>query len=402
MKKTYSPTLSQILFCGLIFLHAAPSFAGWGSSGGGEIYDDLTNPWFLKNVSEVRYCISVGSSFSVPKDQAKQTVKASIDYWKAEFARSNQPMNSGSSTNTLGLGTQNFLEVECLAGNIDLEFDLGYEALSTQQKTFLVDARKYIGIAIRTDYDTLQMRGKGFIYISSDFGVNMYQNPTGALIKQNAWQQKNLLQYALLHEIGHTFGLPHAGGGLMAQTFLEQILNQKIAGIFSSQEIESYLSPNSSLESCDNLDLAAKQFFGVASNTRCIRLEIAPNGGYSIKSTVDQKSYSVVGSLKAVMPNVYDLRSKPVVVLNLTEDQKVFTQAQAGYRNFINGPATVDLGANTSFIPVSGAPKSLYARISPTSFALFGSAGTITKPVFLYNSTLSAALMISNLGSPQP
>lgn len=400
MKKTHSLVFTGIFITALTLLQSASSYAGWGSSGGGEIYDDLTNPWFLKNVSEVRYCISVGSSFSVPKDQAKQIVKASIDYWKSEFLRTAN--HSGGNSNILSLGLQNFTEVECAAGSIDLEFDFGFESLSPDQKNFLVDARKYIGIAIRTDYDTKKMRGKGFIYISSDTGANMYQNPNSALITSNAWHQKNLLQYALLHEIGHTFGLPHAGGGLMAQTFLEQILNQKISGVFSSQGIDSYLSPNLSIESCDNLNLATKQFFGVSANTRCLRLDALVNGNYTVSSTADQKTYQAIGTLSAPMPNLFDIRSKPVVVLNLTEDQTVFTQAEVGYRNFLNGPTTIDMGASTAFLPTSGAPKSLYARISPTSFALFGSSATLIKPVFLYNSTLATALMISTQGSSRP
>ncbi len=379
---------------------AGSSHAGWISSGG-EIYQDETNPWFLSNVGEVKYCVTTGASFSVPKDQVSALVKSSIDYWKGEFSRALLGMTKGEFV----LGTQTFTEVDCASsGSIDIRFQFGFETLSNDQKTFLQDPLKYIGVAVRTDYDTVQMRGKGFVFVASDTGANTYHN-AGNLVT-NAWQYPHLLQYVLLHEIGHIFGLQHAGGGVMAQTFLEQILNLKLYQVFSKIDVESYMAPAAQITQCMGVDLAARQWFGADSQSQCLVFTQNALGGYDVFSqtqapTVPLKKADPVklGVLKPIQLNMFDMRSKPVVILNLPEGQKVFTEEQTGFRNFMNGPTMVDAGGASTFIPANGtAPKSAYVRVSPTSLAVFGASGPMVKPVFLYNSLLAAALMVSTQG----
>ncbi|MEM7646885.1 MAG: hypothetical protein AAF203_08255, partial [Pseudomonadota bacterium] len=205
--------LFSLLFFTISWAHAG---GGWISSGGG-LFRDAHNPWFLKNVDKVYYCLEVDEpTFSIPLVEIRKEVQTSFQYWKSQFEKSRR-----LSADALVLGGQEFLETQCDDPQLHLSFHFGYGTLSEEQVEHLKDPTRFIGVATRTSYDEKTLTGRGFIYISSDQGPKAFDNP-GTLIKQ-AWSKPNLLRYALLHELGHVFGLPHSGNGLMAEVFLDHL-----------------------------------------------------------------------------------------------------------------------------------------------------------------------------------
>ena len=146
--------------------------------------------------------------------QLKRPLKSPIDYWVHEFAKVSPQTGVAK---TFKLGTQTFSLVGCQEADVDLKILVGHGTLDNEQIGWLKKPEKYIGVTVRTDYDPIELRGQGFIYIASDLGPNSYTN-TGGLVDK-AWESEKLLKYAFLHEFGHVFGIPHRGNGLMSQIF---------------------------------------------------------------------------------------------------------------------------------------------------------------------------------------
>ncbi|OQW50508.1 MAG: hypothetical protein A4S09_01570 [Proteobacteria bacterium SG_bin7] len=196
--------------------------AGWTSGGGGFIRD-TENPWFLKNVKVVNYCVKIDEqNFGISKSLAEERIKQAIDYWKKEFAIS-RTIISSSDEYEPGVATQDFILSEC-ATNTDLHFLLGVLPEEEAPKDWMPSS--FIGIAMRTEYDRKQMRGRGFIYISPGKGALRYNNRE---LVEDAWSKVNghLFRQIVMHELGHVFGFPHETGDkyhLMHQSFPENRL----------------------------------------------------------------------------------------------------------------------------------------------------------------------------------
>jgi hypothetical protein len=124
------------------------AFAGW-NSGGGELFSDEKNPWFLENTKRIDYCIEAdGQHFGQSIDVARSKIKVAFNYWKSEFAKVGKVESDGQ---ILRLATQQAVETDCYEG-IDLKFQLG--TLTQEQAQYLKFPGKVIGRAVRTSYDT--------------------------------------------------------------------------------------------------------------------------------------------------------------------------------------------------------------------------------------------------------
>ncbi len=372
----------------------ASNSGGWVSSGG-ELFKDAKNPWFVRNTEKVRYCIAVDEkSVSASPRVARDLVNKAISYWHAEF---HKPVLRPANGN-VDLATQVFEEVPCTP-DVDLAFKFGYGTLDTDEIRYLKDPAKYIGVAVRTSYDEEQLRGRGFIYISSDLGPHVYAN-SGPLIDR-AWTHPELLYYALLHELGHIFGLPHTGSGLMSEVFLDQILNQAIYEIFVESPVEPFFFPDAQLESC-NLEGADRDWFGVTQDYECIGLSTSatqtetPVLGRKRGST----SWEPIGKVSGINLDIFDIRNRPAIYLHLNPKQKVFSGQEAVFRSFMIGGTFYDFGAEAVYTAASNAgappaiPKSIALRVTSSSFQILGQYKGKVRKVFNYSSLIGSKLFI--------
>lgn len=207
------------------FAHAKAD-GGW-VSGGGELIRDGHNPWFVSNVRDVNYCIDIDDlNFGQSRVRIQAIVQKVIENWKSEFQLT-QPVNF-SGNRTLAIATQSFHEVPSSSA-VDIRLQFG--VLSGAQIAKIGDPTKFLGVSIRTDYDPIQLRGKGFIYISPSNGPLKFADDK---VISDPWLQGDgaLLYAVLLHEFGHVFGLVHSSSGfdIMNERFAETIVDRNNVG----------------------------------------------------------------------------------------------------------------------------------------------------------------------------
>ncbi len=382
-----------------LFTEVTLAQGGWISSGG-ELFKNGKNPWFVKNTTVVNYCIRIDvSSFSASKQEVQSAIQLGFQYWKNEFSKS---IATFTTDGVITLATQDFIEKPCPVeigkrddSKVDLEFLFGYGTLTPRQVAHLVNPKKYIGVTVRTDYDVVNLKAKGFVFISSDLGTESYEN-AGNLIEK-AWMHPKLLQYAVLHELGHVFGIPHTGSGLMSEVFLDQILNKNVYANYEKAPIEAFLRPNEEVEVCD-VSAKSLSWFS-ATDKRCIGLN-APYmfGTWKVFAKKDVNSAKEeIGEIRGITPVLFDHRGKPVSILQITDEQTVFTPKETLFRSFMYGPFTTETGLTGTFTPSSrAASKSVYINMTPTSITVQGvGAQSKVEPVFIFNSPLSILMLIS-------
>lgn len=400
--------MKNVMICFVLatVLLESSAYAGiWVSSGGGSFKDEH-NPWFVRSTANVNYCIDLDAqTISASADQVRQAVEGAITYWKEEFG-STQNLNQAGS---LVIANQTFTEVDC-ATQPELRFVIGYGKLAQNEVDYFKDPNcltqtstpcdptrnvmNYIGVTTRTDYDSVQLKGRGFVYISSDMGANVYQND-GNLIAP-AWTQPNLLQYALIHEMGHVFGYPHLGNSIMSEVFLEQMLDQNLTYIFQKFPIEHFLFPGPVVENC-NLLPNMTMWFQAPAGTQCIQFQLSNNPTANIevlaRPNVNTQP-TLIGTLMGVNLSTFtDSRSQPGIFLHLTNQQAIFTQQETGFRAFMVGPSFLDFGAQANYVPANGGALSpVYFRLTSTSFTLSANQSGKIGVVFSYDSPIDLLL----------
>jgi hypothetical protein len=251
--------------------------SGDWNSGGGYAITDQFNPWFVQNTKEVTYCIEIDErNFGQTLERSRQLIEEALKYWKAEFALA-QPFQHPSDNEQVLLGTQtfNYIGAKC-AENVDIRFQLGI--LNPQQKEYLKDPKDWVGHTARTSYDPVQLKGKGFIYISPVSGPLALDRKD---LLQNRWQVANglILKIVLMHELGHPFGM----------TFTDHpVMNSRLLGNLTGDSLKDALEPKSSFPHFFNrhpfvgLTRCRSEYtsllsqpgnpFGVTDATACVRL----------------------------------------------------------------------------------------------------------------------------------
>lgn len=386
--------MKSLLLLLLVFSSHAFAQGGFVSSGG-ELFRDAKNPWFVRNTTEVKYCIKHdAATFSASLDEIRKAIQEGLKYWKDEFARNQSFLQPGF----VEIGTQSFHEVNC-SDSPEIEFLFGYPTLDKEGLEFLKDPRKFIGVTVRTKYDLAQLKAKGFVFFSSDLGEQSYDN-NGALIKE-AWRRPRILQYAVLHELGHIFGIPHMGTGLMSEVFLNQILDKTLVRNYEKYPIEPFLSPGKNLENCINAS-PSLTWFGGSTGNQCVLISmIAPRGPwkvYSKKNAEDTQPVELgeIISLNSDFMNM-GLRGKPVLLLQLPEEQKVFTPKETLFRSFMVGPFMREEGLTGTYISKANQrPQPVYVNMTPSSVMI--QATTMQNKldtVFVFSSPISLLMLLS-------
>ena len=237
--------------CALAFFTlASPQLgvaSGGTSSGGGNGYSNRGNPWFLENTVRVNYCIDLDEqAMGVSAARAAELVRSALQYWKNSFALSLRNEYGPGELVPFGqvrIATQDFLQSPC-SDSTPLRFQLG--RLATPQQEQLIGLNHdLIGIAMRTAYDNVNMRGSGFVFITPQTGP---LKTRAAGFSEEAWSTCDgcVLELALRHELGHVFGVEHVGDGdmnwnFMANHFLAEFTSHDVIQIAKNVKAAQYV-----------------------------------------------------------------------------------------------------------------------------------------------------------------
>lgn len=381
--------IRKLLSLALISFVSLPVHAergGWQGSGG-EVFRFAKNPWFVKNTSTVDYCVVIDQA-SISADEAtiKDVIKEAIAYWKKELY---QPLPNPAN-GFAQLATQTFSEVSTCEDDTPLRFQFGYGTLNEKEIEFLEDPRKFIGVSVRKEYDNEHLKGKGFVFISSDMGPRAYDTlpNTGHLVPK-AWQKRKLLLYAVIHELGHVFGIPHTGVGVMSEVFLDQLLHNSFHQFYLDHPLQTFITPPLSFEVCMLNGSFNASYFKVPVDTACLKLEGKLSAGQYEWEISARKSGptapTVVGSLRASPISSLQLGAKPAVIVHLPPEQKVFTLQERFVNTFMIGPVFTE-GSATGIYKTSTShrPFDVQVELRADSIVMTGLVSGRMEPVLVY------------------
>lgn len=370
---------------------AAPSAmadrGGWVASGG-ELFRYGKNPWFLKNTKSVDYCIDLDTaSVSASKTTVQEVIREAIAYWQNEFKAQGATAGAGFAA----LGTQVFNEVSSCSEAVPLQFRIGHGVLDKDELEEIQDPKRFVGVSIRKEYDTVTLAGKGIVFISSDRGPNAYTaRPDSTHLFPEAWKERRLLFYALIHEMGHVFGIPHTGNGLMSEVFLEQLLHKRFVQFYLDNPVAPFLLAPLTMESCLPFSSFNAGFFQIPTDAVCLRLE-----GKSIGANYEWSVFyreklgaplNPAGTLKASPLMQLLASAKPVAIVQLPTEQKVFSLTERQMNTFMIGPVFVETTARGLYTTTtSPRPFDLQLELRPESVVMTGLVGGRMMPVFIYS-----------------
>ncbi len=318
-----------------MLMGANAALAGGWVIGGGEVLQDAYNPWFIQNTSDVSYCVQIDpNAFHLPQNLAEMRVRQALDYWKDEFSRSVSMNVNGMPVQ---VATQSFHLVNCLAG-ADITFQLGW--LTDSQKTQIGDPTHFVATTVRTYYDRVNLKGKGFIYVAADSGP---LKPSSNQIAAMPWNLADggLLYRVLVHELGHVFGLvdsaslPNSlqGTGMMSGAYPEYMLNKQWAARGAEDlRMPNYFKSNadglmSIMVSCSGGQLQATKaaFYGINPTWKCLTIDYQP-GKMTVLAAADDdgetNTYQMVGT--AILDGAKSFRLENSILVWLPPEQIVF------------------------------------------------------------------------------
>jgi len=374
------------LVIGFAVIPSPAERGGWVSSGG-EIFRFAKNPWFVKNTTTVHYCVKVDTATVSASEATVRTVfREAIDAWKEELSKTANP-----SPGFAAIGTQTFIDDGACTAQTDLRVLLGEGTLSADEIKFLQEPRRFLGVSVRTDYELESLRGRGFIYLSSDVGPRAYNTlpQTDHLIPM-AWEKPRLLLYAFLHELGHVFGIPHTGTRLMSEVFLDQLLHKRFSRYYLENPVERFLVPPLNFEICGLNGLFNATFFDVPADTKCLKLE-GKSQGSSIEWVVYMRRTPAsapepAGLILADRSGQSMASAKPAAVVHLPPEQTVFSLKERFMNSFLIGPVFDEGSASGAFKKkASGRPFDLEIQLQADAITMTGLVSGRMKPVLVYS-----------------
>lgn len=335
--------LKKILLTSFLFTSQLSYGGGW-TSGGGELIRDAHNPWFLSNTKEVTYCIQINErEFGQSKEFVRTQIQKAWDFWKIQLNELNYGRFGGTDFN-FALATQNFMETACNR-SVDIKFQ--FATLDSEQKQRMGDLSKTIAVSVRTDYDSVNLKGKGFIYFNRNqqFPILPWTRVDGARALP-----------ILIHEMGHIFGIQHDEDvWMMKEDYPEKFMEQRHPEIYDQistytrdhyQEIRlfSYRPSMLNLGMCSSLGAVPKppptmnsnvkaqsayeEFFGQSVTDNCHALRL---NGSSIEFSSGKDSMKIIGKAELTQKNLDSLTGmrikKDIVQFWIPPEQTVFAMS---------------------------------------------------------------------------
>lgn len=223
----------------LAFLPLSISKAGTWVSSGGELLRDSKNAWFLQNTKRISYCVKVDhDNFGLAREDVSKRIRESFEYWRKEFANE----QSRDANLEAKVATQTLVETEC-NDKTDIAFQFG--VLTAEQIAKLERPGDFVSFAMRTDYDRVNLRAKGFVYVAPPKGPLKPDSWKNAA--EDVWSNNNggALLHVLAHEFGHVFGLSdgdkEVAFDIMSTGYVEEV-SGRYAAEYSKLPLPKYFS----------------------------------------------------------------------------------------------------------------------------------------------------------------
>ncbi len=329
-----NPFKSTLTFLSILAFTSS-LYADW-HSGGGQLPADHDNPWFIHNTLKVSYCFKIDeNNFGVPLESVREAFDKAREYWKEQFQHF-AASESSEERNQVRTGMQSFTEETCTP-KTDMIIQLG--VLSEAQKSYFEKPDLVIANTVRTEYDPVNLRGKGFIYVSPEKGPLALRYTTA----EHRWSRNNgnVLTRILIHEMGHVFGLKHSDRIFaMFQEFPSLLIGviedsdlspEQVSDIISSYPLPNAFIPPEKMwgQTCDKsvVDEFARFFdVDVPTNSQCVRVEIDRSDDVSLNQMRILVSESTEGPYRKIYQGYGNANGREYEFNNtlfVTPEQKV-------------------------------------------------------------------------------
>lgn len=377
---------------------------GWVSSGG-DLIGDRNNPWWVNNTVEVSYCIAIDqATVTADANQIEKTFQEVTKWWKREFSDFHAfygPRQSEGPRREAQVAQQRFHRVECTE-NPQLRLLFGSGLLTREEREFLKDPASIISRAVRTGYSSKSLQGTGFIYFASETGEDALlkrmlprRMPLPENLKGALWSRVEWLTLALLHEMGHAFGVPHLEGTFMAERYLDRRAEGLQADNSDDRSVLDRVPPlfapfplipfyTMSLPKEGMQALTGKKFEGGC------QLEYHPP---SVPDRIETEAFARIDCGGAENPVRFTLEHftlqssfQPRVYLRLTNEQEVFAIAGSPEKSFLEklGRNDLRLGGTVSYKGYAelwgngGRPiQEVQFHINPTQYQALSLTGVV-------------------------
>ena len=186
----------------------------------------------------------------------------------------------------------------------------------------------------------------------------------------------------------------------MSEVFLDQLLIRKFAALYVREPISPFIKPNETSEICDTsvIPMGSQSFlapyFFLAYKEDCLKLELSENKKeFAImtkKTIADTSTWKKIGTLVIDKNELIDYSLKPALVLQITDEQKVFQTLDS---SFLIGPLfqNYKVDGHINF-GTSMKPYTVQVDLSPDSVVVYGLYENRIRQIFSFGNPLLFSL----------